>query len=502
LRTAVVALVFLGAATFPPLRVSGQESTATPLSQIERKNKAPVSRDVLSVKIPKAFETRLKNGLAVLIVEDHRFPAVHVELHLRAAGALFEPSKSPGLASATAQMLREGTQTRTSEQIAEEIEKLGATLSASAGFGSPETVLGASGLSSNFDSWFAAATDVLLHPSFPAEELAKLKQRLKVQLREQRSAAGFLSEERFRGAVFGGHPAAVVAPTLESVEALTREALARWHRERYAPADSILAVVGDVRAAELIPKLEKSLSAWQTAEVKEALPPNAAPASARKVYIVDRPNSVQTVVVLGDIAIDRRSADYIPLVVMNHLFGGSSSARLFLNLREEKGYTYGVYSSFNAGEYPGPWRVGGSMRTEVTDGALIEFFREIRRIRDEKVPEAELEQSKRSLVASFALALEQPSRTLAFALTRKIYGFPDDYWDTYPGKIMAVSADDVQRVARKYFNPETMQIVAVGDGRKIQPILEKYAAVEVYDSAGKPLRPPEKSPEKSIERAP
>jgi len=471
-------------------RAFGQEAAATPLTKVERKNKAPVSKTALQVTIPKPFETKLKNGLTVMILEDHRFPAVHTELRLRGAGALFEPAGSPGLASATVEMLREGTKTRTSEQIAEELDRLGAGLSASSSFGSPDVVLSASGLGANFDAWLALFQDILLQPVFPAHELARKKQRLKVQLRQQRSASGFLVEERFSRAVFGNHPAAVVAPTVEAVEALTPEALAAWHRERYSPRNSILAIAGAVRPAELIPKLEQSLGDWRTAEVIVALPPNAAPVSARKVYLVDRPDSVQTTVILGNIAIDRRSVDYVPMVVLNHLLGGGPAARLFLNLREEKGYTYGVYSSFSALEYPGPWRAGGNMRTEVTEGALAEFFYEIRRVREEIVTEGPLQETKRSVVASFALSLERPARVLSFALTRKIYNLPDDYWDTYPAKIMAVSAEDVQRVARKYLNPETLQLVAVGDGRKIKPVLEKYGPVEVYDSAGARIAAP------------
>jgi len=247
-----------------------------------------------------------------------------------------------------------------------------------------------------------------------------------------------------------------------------------------------------VRAKDLIAKLDKRLAGWKKSDLKPALPRDPQAASARKVFLVHRPNSVQTTLSLGNIAIDRRSPDYLPMVVMNDVIGGGASARLFLNLREEKGYTYGVYSDFTALRYPGPWRAGGNMRTEVTEGALVEFFNEIRRIRDERVPLAELEESKRSIVASFALSLEQPSRVLGFAITRKLYGLPADYWDGYAAKIAAVTVADVQRVARKYLDPEKIQIAAVGDAGKIKAVLEKYGAVEVYDSNGVPL-PPGKS---------
>jgi predicted Zn-dependent peptidase len=172
---------------------------------------------------------------------------------------------------------------------------------------------------------------------------------------------------------------------------------------------------------------------------------------------------------------------------MNHVLGGGPAARLFLNLREEKGYTYGVYSNFTALKYPGPWRAGADVRTEVTDGAMTEFYREFQRIRDEKVPTSELDEAKRALVASFALSLENPPELLGYAVVQKIYGFPPDYWDTYPAKIMAVTADDIQRVARKYINPDNLQVIAVGDVSKIKPVFEKYGPVEVFDGDGKKI---------------
>ncbi|MGE5220383.1 MAG: M16 family metallopeptidase [Chloroflexota bacterium] len=467
--------------------VQSQERDARSASKIELKNRAPVSREILRVKLPRPFEGKLKNGLTVLILEDHRAPYVALRLHLDGAGALFEPAEAVGLANATAMLLREGTKSRSSIEIAETIDRLGATISAGSAFGAPDAVLSASGLSDNFDAWLDIFVDVLLHPSFPADELEKLKQRQRAELREQRSSSGFLIGERFNRAVYGDHPAANVAPSLASIDRLSREKLERWHDERYAPQMAILGVAGDVRAKELLAKLEKRLGEWKKNAVKETWPRDPAPSSARRVLLVNRPNSVQTTVALGNIAIDRRSPDYPAMVVMNHVIGGGVSSRLFLNLREEKGYTYGVYSNFSARQYPGPWRAGGNMRTEVTEGALVEFFKEVRRMREEKVGAAELDASKRAIVARFALSLEQPTQLLGFAITRKEYGFAADYWDNYPAKIMAVTADDVERVARKYLNPDALQLVVVGDGSKIKGILEQYGKVEVFDSNGAPV---------------
>ncbi|HEX4642264.1 MAG TPA: insulinase family protein, partial [Candidatus Acidoferrales bacterium] len=155
-----------------------------------------------------------------------------------------------------------------------------------------------------------------------------------------------------------------------------------------------------------------------------------------------------------------------------------------LNLREEKGYTYGVYSNVIARKYAGPWTAGGDLRTEVTDGAMTEFLRELNRIRDEKVPEAELDSARRTVVARFALSLESPQQVIGYAVARKSFNFSADYWDKYPAQIVAITADDVQRVAKKYIDPATMQIIAVGDAGKIKPVLEKYGPVELVDASG------------------
>ena len=488
-RPVSIWLMFLCLAGLPPAaRLWAQETVAPAPNTVERKNRAPVSGEMLRVKLPKPTENKLKNGLTVLVMEDHRAPFISVQLHIMGAGALFEPRALPGLAGTAAQMLREGTNSRTSVQIAETIDRLGAAISAGSSFGSSETVFSVSGLSDNFEEWFEIAVDVLLNPSFPADELEKLKQRQRVQLRQQRSSASFLASERFNRAVYKEHPAATITQTEKAIDALSREVLAKWHRERYRPQNAILGIAGDVRQSQLIPRLEKWLAGWEPGGFEETWPPDPVPAADRKVFLVDRPNSVQTTVALGNIAIERRSPDYFPMIVMNHIIG-SGTGRLFLNLREEKGYTYGVYSDFTALHYPGAWRAGGNMRTEVTDAALAEFFKEIRRIGNEEVPVAELEASKRAIAASFALSLERPTAPLNFAILSKRYGFPPDYWDTYAEKIMTVTAEDVRRVARKYLDPDNLQLVAVGDGSKIKAELEKYGDVQVYDDSGRPISP-------------
>jgi predicted Zn-dependent peptidase len=463
---------------------SGSSSDkAVPLSKVERKRKAPVSSDILQVKLPKATEFKLDNGLTVLVMEDHKLPLVTVRLTILGAGALNDPADMPGLASFTAAMLKEGTTSRNSKQIAEETDRLGVTITAGAPYASDVATVSASGLSDNLSQWLPLAADILLNPSFPSSELDKLKQRQKVQLQQQRSSPSFLMGERFNKAVYGNHPASVTSPTLASIDAMTPDMLKKWHHDRYVPQNAILGIAGDVKPDDLAKALG-ALPPWEQTDFHAGANPATKPAVGRKIYLVDRPGSVQTDMFLGNIAVNRTDPDYIPMVVMDRIVGGGAAARLFMNLREQKGYTYGAYSQLIARKYAGPWFAFGNMRTDATEGATRAFLDEISRIRDEKVPESELEEDKRSLVASFALALEDPNELLNFAITQKIYGLPADYWDTYPAKISAITAEQVQRVARKYLDLENIQIVAVGDASKIKPVLDKFGPVEVYDTQG------------------
>lgn len=464
-------------------------SKAIPLSKVERKNKAPVSDEILRVKIPKPTELTLPNGLTVLVLEDHRLPLVTARLTILGAGALNDPADVPGLANVTATMLKEGTKTLSSKQIAEQTEALGATIGAQAPWGSETATFTASGLSDNAAQWIALASDILLNPTFPESELAKLKQRMKVQLQQQRSTAGFLAQERFNRAVYGNHPAAITSPTPQALDKITPAMLAEWHASRYVPENAILGVVGDITPAE-VKEMFSALPAWKAGPSKVGLPTATKPASGRKIFLVDRPGSVQTDVEIGNIAISRSDSDYIPMVVMDRIVGGGASARLFMNLREVHGYTYGAYSQLVARRYAGPWIAQGSMRTDATGGAMTEFMNEINRIRDKAVPEKELEETKRSIVASFALTLERPTELLDYAIALKVYNLPADYWDTYPAKIMAITAEQVQRVARKYIVPDDLQIVAVGDAAKLKPVLDKYGAVQVFDTNGQPKAEP------------
>jgi predicted Zn-dependent peptidase len=449
------------------------------------KGKAPVSKEVLKVKLPRAEEARLANGLQVVLLRSTKVPTFNMQMVVL-SGGLSDPADYHGLASFTASLLREGTKTRSSKEISEQVDAIGATLGANSGFSSMTTNVNAGGLVENLDQTLDLFADVVRNPTFPQAELDKYKSRTLAQLQFQRSIPQFLAQEQFSRAIYGTHPAAIIAPPAESLKRLSSKDLADFHAKYYRPNNAILAIVGDVTMKEIMPKLEKAFGTWEKGDVPATQIPAAPAQGESKIYLIDRPGSVQTVLQLGTLGIERTSADYFAVLLADRVLGGGPSGRLFLNLREDKGYTYGAYSGFGGSKFKGTWISSSEVRTDVTEGAMKEFMYELNRLRNEKVPAEELENAKRAIVGSFALSLEQPQSLLQNIITQKLYNLPVDYWDTYPQKVSAITADDVQRAAQKYLDMGHLQVVAVGDAAKARDVLSKYGKVEEFDAEGKP----------------
>ncbi len=448
------------------------------------KGRAPISKEVLKVTLPKAFEAKLSNGLQVIVLEQHKLPTFNMQM-IVLSGGLADPQDEHGAAQFTAALLQEGTRTRNSKQIAEQADSLGATLGASSGLSSTDTRVVASGLTDNFDQIMELFADIILNPSFPADEFNKLKTRSLAQLRQQRSQPAFLANEMFAKVMYGAHPASRGSLTAEEIQRMTPEVLRAFHALNYKPNNAVFAIVGDVKPAEIVARLEKTFGAWKRGDVPHATIPKVSATGPAKIYLINRASSVQTNLLLGSLTIERTDPDYYALDVMNEVVGGGASARLFLNLREDKGYTYGAYSRFSAGRYLGTFRANTEVRTEVTKGSMDELMYELKRIRDEKVPQEEFDRAKRTIIGSFALQLESPQALLNNIITQKLYNLASDYWDTYTRKIAALTPDDVQRVAKKYLDLSHLQIVAVGDASKITDVLKQYGTVEIYDTEGR-----------------
>jgi predicted Zn-dependent peptidase len=466
--------------------MAGQTPTSTKGAVI--KGKAPVNKRLLKVTLPKAQEATLKNGLHVVLLQSsNKLPIFSMEMVVM-SGGLSDPADMRGLASITALQLREGTAKHKSREMAEALDTIGATLTANSGVSSPTSNISASGLTDNLDQILDLFAEVIRTPTFPADELERYKSRTLASQPQLRSNPGFLAQERLSQAIYGTHPAALVQTPPEVIKKITSADLAKFHSQNYVPNNATLFIAGDVTLKEMLPRLEKLFGDWQPGKVTAAtLPPVPAQAET-KIHLINRPGSVQTVFQIGSLGIDRTDPDYVALAVMNRILGQGPSARLFLNIREDKGYTYSVGSNVTSGKYRGLFIAQSPVRTDVTEGTIREFMNEFKRIRDEKVSPTELQNAKNAIIGGFALTLESPGNRLNNIITQKLYNFPANYWDTYPAKVEAITAEDVQRVAMKYVDINHMQIVAVGDASKTREVLAKFGSVQEYDGDGKPMR--------------
>ena len=435
------------------------------------------------IAIPSAHETVLPNGLAVVVVEDSRLPLVSYRFGLRVGGAL-DPPGLPGLTDLLAGLLPEGTQSKTSRQIADEVARMGASLSA--GANSCYTIVAGSALKQFREPVLDLIAEVLLQPSFPENEVELAKQNTKESLRQQRAQPSFLATEMVSRVMFGEHPYSVVSPTLESIELVKRDDFVNFHRDKFVPNSGVLLVVGDVRADEFIPRVEGLFSSWERGKELVANFPAPPIRVKRSTYLIDRPGSAQSNIVIANKGIKRTDPDYFPMLLLHTVLGATASSRLFMNLREEKGYTYGAYSNLDARRLAGTLRVTAEVRTPVTGDSLKEFFYELDRIRRFPVSEKEINDAKSYLTGVFPIRLETQEGLIDQLVQIKMLNLPDDYLETYRDRVQAVTIEDIQRVATTYIKPDEAAIVIVGDGSAILDQIAPYSTdIETYNTTGK-----------------
>ena len=484
-RTQIVVLVSGVTLVAATALVAGQAPQPAD-NTIKLKGKAPVSNTVLRVSLPKPQVADLPNGLHVMVIEDRRSPQVAVQLVIRGAGGYYDPPDHIGLAQFTAANLREGTATRTSPEIAEYLERIAATVNVTAALSSEEATLNASALREHFEQVMDLAADLILAPAFPEQELARYKAQTRAQLMQQRAQPNFLAFERFSQVVADGHPDGRTAPTVEAVDKTTRASLAAFHKAHYVPDHAVIAITGDVTLATALKAVQNRFGGWAKTgapahgQRSVALQIRCLPGGAAELG-ANEPGCRRA----GDQVLD---ADFYAMTVLNKIIGGGPTGRLFRHLREEKGYTYGAGSQIDARRFRGTWVASTSVRSEVTEPALRDLLDELRQVREIRVPDQEFADAKRSLVAAFALAIESPQAGLNNALIRWRYGLPADYWDRYPERIMAVTQDEVQAMARKYLDPKKLQIVAVGDRAVAEEVLKRLGRLQVFDADGKKVQ--------------
>jgi len=311
------------------------------------------------------------------------------------------------------------------------------------------------------------------------------RENTKQLLIQQRAQPSFLASERMAKVIFGTHPYSSISPTAEMLDALTRDDLLSFRKSMFIPNNGVLLVVGDFERESLVAQVEDLFSQWSQGPISQLSSPALTQRTERIIYLVDRPGSAQSNIVIANEAIIRTSPDYFPLLLMHTILGANASSRLFMNLREHKGYTYGAYSNLDARRFAGTFRATAEVRTAVTGASLHEFFYELDRIRNEAVSVEEITNAKSYLTGVFPIRIETQDGLIDQLVNIKMFDLPDDYLLTYRDQLNAVTIDEIQTVAQQYVTPDKAAIVIVGDAAEIDEQIKPYSEkVEVYDTDG------------------
>jgi zinc protease len=434
--------------------------------------------------LPQGESFKLPNGLTVIHYPNPGLPLVAAELVVK-SGSDANPSDQPGLAGYTAQMLEEGTATRSAPRIADEIAQLGAFLDTGASTDASTVSLLA--LRSTFPQALDVLADVVQHPAFPTAEVERQRAARLGELTQQRDDPALVASVAAAGALYGpGHPYGYgQLGTEQAIRMTTREDLVRFWRRHYLPGNAALVVSGDITLDELRTLAAARFGDWERADAAVTSPGDAEGSKARLV-IVDKPGAPQTALRVTTIAAARRTPDYPAMQVMNAALGGLFSSRINLNLREDKGYSYGVFSAFRYDRTPGPFTIAGSVRTDVTGASVAEIFKEVSGMRDKPLPGPELAGARDSQVYSLPGQFEANSGIVASLAETYVFDLPADYWRTLPDRYRAVTAAQVQAAAQTWLKPERLKVIAVGDRAKILPQLQQLGLgqPEVRDTDG------------------
>jgi zinc protease len=444
----------------------------------------PALSEERQISWPKRTRARLSNGLEVVLAESRAVPKFHGELLFRSGNAAVA-ERAPGLAELTATVVRTGTSKRASRQIEEDLRRIGADLSSSAG--ADTSAISFAGLSEFAHPLLELVNELAREAAFPEAEFERERRQLLEEVKLQRTQPGFLAGERLRKVLFGAHPYAQVAPSEEQVAAFRRDDLTAVYREFYTPENALLLLVGDFDSAAMLEAAEKVFGAWMGKKPQAKSAPAPANPRGRRVNLVHVPGAVQTQILAGCHAITRKHPDWVKLGLTNSLYGGAFNSRLVMNIREDKGYTYSPRSGVNALRQHGYFSISAAVRNEVVAASLTEIFYELDKLRALRVPEAELLDAQNYVSGVFSMGLATQDGLLGQLVTVELNELPQDYLETYRAKVRAVSPTDMLATARKYFDSANMQIVVVGDRAHIEPQAALFGELEVYDAHGKHL---------------
>ncbi len=434
--------------------------------------KAPEVAPMRAVTLPARAEWRLKNGMTVVLVEDKRVPLVTARLAV-AGGEATIAAEDAGLGDALAELLTDGTATKTSKQIADAAELFGGAISAGA---TPDAiVVHATALADKADAMTALLAEVVRAPSFPESEVALRKANMKEELAASRAESDFLAGVAFYKKIFAGHPYSVTSPTDASIERIGRDRVVAAYKRLFTPRAALLVLVGDITRAKAEALVAANFGSWTGGPGATDAPPVAGAKSERTVYLLDRPKSSQVSFILGNAAVREDNPAYFDLLVANQVLGGSFSSRLVRDIRETKGYTYSIGSRLEQRLTGSIFKVRTPVRTEVAEPALSAILDHLKKLRETQPTADELKQAKAYLAGSFARTLETQDGVADAVLKLRLRRLPDGWYDSYVDKVQAVTGAGAKRAAEIFIRPDEMTIVAVGDASKTAGVLAKFS---------------------------
>jgi zinc protease len=451
---------------------------STPLDRSRQPEPGPLPK----ISFPPFEGGTLSNGLDVWTVQNHEQPIVSLSLYVRAGSAL-DPKLREGLASSVADLLTKGTSRRTATEIAEAIDFVGGSLSASASWDA--LTINVNVLTKYLDVALDLLGDILQRSTYPEEEIDRMRLQRLAGLTQAKADAGFLADLVFSKLVFSGHPYGQQSMGTEtSIQKINRDDIVGFANDYIKPGNSFLVAAGDIMPDAFRLLIEKETSSWRGSVPKRVRLENEGIMAGRRVGLINREGAVQSAVRVGHVGIPRNSPDFIPLSAMNMLLGGYFNSRINLNLREKNGFTYGARSYFDTRMAAGPFLVSTEVRTEVTTRAIEEIISEISRLSVEPVAEEELKTAKDYMVGSFPLQIETPQQVAGRVAMLVLYGLENDYWDTYRQKLSALTSVDLYRVAEQYLHPNDLAIVASGNVEALEAGMGEFGEINVFDDEG------------------
>ncbi|HYR28453.1 MAG TPA: pitrilysin family protein [Thermoanaerobaculia bacterium] len=427
---------------------------------------APLPSEPRPYHFPHVTRTVLPNGLRVLVAENHNAPLVAMRALVR-SGADHDDPNTSGLAMITADLLDEGAGSRDTIRLAEDLGLLGASLGTGSDWDASYISLDV--LSRNTEPTVAIFGDVIARATLPADGLERVRVERLNEIIQQRNEPASIASKRFSNLLYGNAPYGnSIGGNAESVARITIDDVRRFYGEHFIPNNSSVIVTGDVKAKDAIELIARALGDWKpgTEPPRPTVTPKAF--DATRVFVVDRPQAVQSEIRVGHIGVARSTEDYFPLSVMNAIFGGVFNSRINLNLREKHGYTYGARSQFAFRRQAGPFVVAAPVRNEVTRESVTEMIAELRRIRTGDIEDRELDDTKSYLIGVFPALVQTAYDVSSRLVDMELYGLPQDYFDKYRENIANVTREEITRVAQKYLDPDRLLIVIVGNAREIR----------------------------------